>query len=257
MGFTKSLFSGKQGAGWKAESDPRAQEKLNEQYSDVRNLQHNLNLMSQGLGPNPALDQLQQTTDQNIAQNAGFIASQKGLNPALAARMAGQNAGMMNQQAAGQAAVQTGNQQLAAMQQRGALANSTMQNLQTGISSANTANAGIQQQNAQGQYGMINGVGGAIGGLFHNGGMVNNYAHGGPVSALGMHYSGMNAYQGAVVPGQAEVQGDSLKNDTVPAMLSPKEIVLPRSVTLAEDAPKRAAEFVAKVLAQNGLRKKK
>lgn len=49
---------------------------------------------------------------------------------------------------------------------------------------------------------------------------------------------------GPVVPGKAAVMGDSGTNDTVPAMLSPGEIVLPRSVAQAEDAPDRAAEFV-------------
>ncbi len=44
---------------------------------------------------------------------------------------------------------------------------------------------------------------------------------------------------------------DSEKNDTVPAMLSPKEIVLPRSVTLRPDAPKAAAQFVAHIKGKN------
>lgn len=46
------------------------------------------------------------------------------------------------------------------------------------------------------------------------------------------------------VPGEAEVDGDSLKNDVVPALLSPHEAVLPRSVTMAADAPERAKKFV-------------
>lgn len=57
---------------------------------------------------------------------------------------------------------------------------------------------------------------------------------------------------GAVVPGKAEVRGDSEKNDKVPAMLSPKEIVLPRSITLAPDAPEKAREFVADLLKKHG-----
>lgn len=63
------------------------------------------------------------------------------------------------------------------------------------------------------------------------------------------------AKSGAVVPGTASVKGDSLKNDKVPAILSPKEIVLPRSVTMAPDAPARAAEFVRQI--QAGKHKKK
>lgn len=57
---------------------------------------------------------------------------------------------------------------------------------------------------------------------------------------------------GSVVPGKAAVSGNSLQNDKVPAMLSPKEIVLPRSVTLAKDAPEKAKQFVAAVLAKRG-----
>lgn len=49
---------------------------------------------------------------------------------------------------------------------------------------------------------------------------------------------------GGPVPGRAAVQGDSARNDTVPALLSPGEEVLPRSVTQAQNAPARAAEFV-------------
>lgn len=61
---------------------------------------------------------------------------------------------------------------------------------------------------------------------------------------------------GSVVPGTAKVKGDSLKNDKVPALLSPKEIVLPRSVTMAKDAPQKAAEFVAAILAKKSSKKK-
>lgn len=61
---------------------------------------------------------------------------------------------------------------------------------------------------------------------------------------------------GGEVPGEAEVAGDSYANDKVPAMLSPKEIVLPRSVTLSDDAPARAAEFVAAVKARQQAKKK-
>lgn len=62
---------------------------------------------------------------------------------------------------------------------------------------------------------------------------------------------------GGKVPGQAQVSGDSLKNDNVHAMLSPGEIVVPRTITQGPDAPKRAAEFVAAILAKNGLGSKK
>jgi hypothetical protein len=40
---------------------------------------------------------------------------------------------------------------------------------------------------------------------------------------------------GGLVPGKAKVEGDSLKNDTVPAMLSPGEIVVPRTAANDEE----------------------
>lgn len=64
-------------------------------------------------------------------------------------------------------------------------------------------------------------------------------AHGGDVNYQG----------GGTVGGKAKVAGDSTRNDVVHAMLSPHEIVLPRSVTLAPDAPERAKAFVQAIMA--------
>lgn len=66
-------------------------------------------------------------------------------------------------------------------------------------------------------------------------------AHGGPISFL----------MGGGVPGHAQTMGDAARNDTVPAMLSPGEVVLPRSVTQDPDAPELAKAFV------EAIRKKK
>lgn len=62
-------------------------------------------------------------------------------------------------------------------------------------------------------------------------------AQGGPVSFQQM-------LAGGNVPGQAQSHGDSKKNDTVPTMLSPGEIVLPRSVTEGPNMEKKAIEFL-------------
>lgn len=62
----------------------------------------------------------------------------------------------------------------------------------------------------------------------------------------------MTASKGKTVPGKAKVDGDSLKNDTVPAMLSPGEIVLPRHITQSANAPSKAAAFVQAILAKQG-----
>lgn len=49
---------------------------------------------------------------------------------------------------------------------------------------------------------------------------------------------------------KAVAAGNSYKNDTVPALLSENEIVLPRTVTQAKNAPAAAAAFVRKELAK-------
>jgi hypothetical protein len=49
---------------------------------------------------------------------------------------------------------------------------------------------------------------------------------------------------GGNVPGEAQVKGDSEENDTVPTLLSPGEVVIPRSIAQHPDAPEKAAEFI-------------
>lgn len=71
---------------------------------------------------------------------------------------------------------------------------------------------------------------------------------GGPVNGEQM------AAQGKEVPGKAKVKGDSPKNDTVDAKLSPGEIVIPRSIAQGPNAAANAAKFVEAVLAKKGRR---
>lgn len=87
------------------------------------------------------------------------------------------------------------------------------------------------------------------------------YAEGGPVSYVGqmVHKARGGAINGeryahskTKVPGKASHPGDTTKNDTVPAMLSPGEIIIPRS---AASDPGKAAAF-AKSVAMKSKRKK-
>jgi len=57
---------------------------------------------------------------------------------------------------------------------------------------------------------------------------------------------------GGKVPGKPTVGGavNSYKNDNVKALLSPGEIVIPRSVTMSKDPVRGAAQFVAQVVAK-------
>lgn len=209
---------------------------FNSTFANQSGLANQLQQQSLGLGPNPAQLMLNQATDKNIQQNAGMLASQKGINPALAQRLAGQNQASMSQQAAGQGALMGAQQQVQAQNSLagvyGNQANEasamqgTLQNAQAAQNNAvlgnttqmNTTNANAAASNAA-QQGAI------IGGVLQGGGaaLAGGKAHGGKIE------------------GKAPVAGDSPKNDTVPAMLSPGEIVIPRSV--AND-PKKALAFI-------------
>jgi hypothetical protein len=336
---------------------------------------------SNGSGPNPVQSQLMQNANSLSQQQAGAIAGQKGINPALAARQIGMQGAQAQQTAAGQAATLGAQQQIAAQGQLanvyGTIGNEAQganQTATSALTAGNNTNAAAAAQNATANQGTVSGLfGGAASALqsihFSRGGMVpvQRLAYGGPPlgaydlqgssaympldpannpfaagaqapqlgsSAVGMqplvadnalggtdasnaigqqsqdfqaalnpkpqaqvpvnfgnggasqsianqiaamanmpvwaagntgnnsglHSAGslagtsalgggggaaaLAAFQGAHVPGRPEVAGDSLKNDKVPAMLSPGEIVLPRSVAQDADAPDLAKEFV-------------
>ena len=59
---------------------------------------------------------------------------------------------------------------------------------------------------------------------------------------------------GGHVPGEAKEKGNSYKNDTVKALLSPGEVVIPRSVMQSKDPARGAAQFVQAVMAKKGKR---
>lgn len=322
-------------------------------FAQQQALANQLGLMAQGQGPNPAQAQFQQNANQIGAQAAGLIGSQKGMSPALQARLVAQQGAQAGQNAAGQAATLQAQQQIAATQalqnQQNMMANVSGQQVaqqQQGITgytqgalgqqgnvlglqgSANAANAGVAGTvaNNQGKVfgGVMQGVSGALG--MAGGGQVPCYASGGgvgpqssagqyfkhfegaPVQAVGlqamdwgssgkikppsgisppgteslmgggagddplMPASGLGfgaapvlpAAHGALIqgeqqansmkpiPGKAKVSGDSQKNDTQPAMLSPGEIIIPRSIAMHENAPEMAARFVAAIKARNG-----
>lgn len=61
---------------------------------------------------------------------------------------------------------------------------------------------------------------------------------------------------GEKVPGKAEVKGDSLKNDKVPANLDEGGIVIPRSVMESEDPVKEGTKFLVEALQKHGKKGK-
>lgn len=254
----------------------------NQIQTQQQGLANQLLAQSQGAGPNPALAQLNNTTGQNAAQASALIGSARGsgANAGLAARsaaMAGTNA---NQTAAGQAASMNAQQQLAAegqlagvqqniagnnIAEQGVNANlvgtaGNLQNAQNNTSVANTGmvqqiNSGVAGGNAKSGSGILGGIASGVGSIFGlaEGGEIPDHLHQmAKIYHPNFAAKASNFTSGGPVSGNAKVSGNSLKNDTVPAMLSPGEIVLPRSVTQSPKAAKKAADFVQALHEKDG-----
>lgn len=175
-------------------------------------LEQQLYGMTQGQGPNPAQQELNQATQQNIQNQAMEAAGQRGAssNVGLLARQAAQQGAQAQQTEAGQAATLEAQQQIAAQQNLTGLAgtqvnqatgavsgsNTAQQNeqsvLQGANSAANSANVGIQSNinstnagTAAGNQGIagkvLGGVTSAVSGLTTDLGL----AHGGVVGQGG------------------------------------------------------------------------
>lgn len=211
-----------------------------------------------GQGPNPAQTQYMGNTQNNIANAQGMIASQRGLDPALAARMGVNAASNANQQAALGSALVQQQQQLGATANLGNLYGQMQQgnvgyqgNYIGAQNNADSINAGVASgnagRNAQLTGGLLNAAGGAGAAFINSGGLKSTPS----TSTASPNYeadmaAAHNMSQGGYVHGgQAKVPGDSPKNDTVHAMLSPGEIVVPRS--MAHD-PEKAKEFIDHLL---------
>lgn len=209
-------------------------------FGQQQGLVTQLGQQAAGNGPSLAQPLLQQATDQNSNLAAGAIASQRGINPGLAARQILQSRAGMQQQSAQQAATLRAQEQLGAQGLQanvlGTMGQQNIAGLQTAGGLQNTQNS-IAVQNALGAQGINAGV------AQQNAG-IEAGAIGGLLGGIGTAVMPKAAAHGALIPGKAPVAGDSPRNDKVPAMLSPGEIVLPRSVVQSGAAPEKAAAFV-------------
>lgn len=214
-------------------------------------------------------------------------------NVGLQARQIGQAGAQAQQQAAGQSALMRLQEQLAARQQLqqqqgmmaglstqqvgqqaqamqayGAQAQNEQQILLNALAQANQANVSNAQQmnsaNAQTAAAARQAQGSVFGGLFNAAGaalpMFMGPA-GGAAKGIAMAGNALPidniAYDGGVakvVDGEPVVEGDSPKNDTVPAMLSPGEVVLPRTVVNAKNPGAEAKKFVDALHKQGKLK---
>jgi len=221
--------------------------------------------MANGTGPSLAQGQLQHATDQNISQAMALGAAQQGqgLGYASALRNIADQSAAARQQAAAQSAMIRNAEQMQGTQGLAGVAG-----LYGGVRGQDLGQAGMQQQGNQFydalnfQASQANANHGALPGILNAGGAILGMGLGGPAGAAAGGQAG-NVITGGWNPNTTPalahggmVRGysgggpvDSTRNDTVPAMLSPGEVVIPRSITLAPDAPERAKAFVAAIIA--------
>jgi len=122
--------------------------------------------VANGTGPNPAQAQYQQNVNNLAQQQAGAMASAKGISPALQARLISQQGSAAMQNAAGQGATNQAAQQMAAIGGAGQMANTmagqqigqTNTNAQTNLSNQGQilGAAGQNNQTVAGEQNQIN-----------------------------------------------------------------------------------------------------
>lgn len=164
----------------------------------------NAQLNAQYSGMNPGASALQTAATNNaIQQSAGLVSSQKGISPALAARMAGQNAAQQTQQGANQAAQQANSANLQAqglISQNLAGVNS---NAQSGINQINSSNASTNNASTGVVGSAVGGLLGGVGAALYKGGAVPSYAYGGDIAPQFGIPDSSTASKGASAGGQA------------------------------------------------------
>lgn len=239
-------------------------------------------------GGGPLQTVFQNQLGQSNAQAAGLIASQKGINPGMAARLGSEAIGNADRQALGQSAKnQLASQQLASQ------GNISQQQIANGaIAAQNTSNAGIAQGNNTANAAATGQLGSSIAaatGLFATGGAVpfvptyaeggeicgqshvHSYFNGGEVQALvspGEVYlppnaakevaSGANPMQvGEKIPGKPQVKGNNYANDTVPKKLEAGGVVIPNSIMQSKDPAGQAHKFVSQIMAKQSLSRRR
>lgn len=204
-----------------------------------------LRAQAEGRAPSLAGMQFARALEQSQAAAASQLASARGLSPAQAQQILATQTAAARQGAASQSAMLRLQEQQAAQQ---ALGNLLGQQRQQEL---------LGGQLAAGLYGTAGGLGMEQARLQQAAQqMVMNQAAQEQAQRTALLTAGLSAIGtgvglvsqkakgGAIVPGKAKFKGDTRSNDTVPAMLSPGEIVLPRTVAQSEDAPDKAKRFV-------------
>ena len=171
-----------------------------------------------GKGPNPAQAMLNQTTGQNVANQAALMAGQRGAgaNAGLIARQAAQQGAGIQQNAAGQAATLQAQQAMNAINSAGNIAGQQVGNQLAASQEAmrgqlaqqqalQNANAAYNQVQIEGAKGVQGGQQGAIGGLLGGAGGLLGLAEGGDVPSDAS--KGPQSYLGKFLSGTANSMG--------------------------------------------------
>jgi hypothetical protein len=207
----------------------------------------------QQIAAQQALGQQQQAIGQTIGAQNGTVAGMQNTYGGI-----GNSLGQAGNAfaGAGSAAAQIGSLGLGMQGTLQSAASAQNNALTQGGLGAQQINAGVASQNTTNNTKAAGGLLNSVGSIFGMGASAAQNAIS-PVSAAsgaaalahgGVVHPNLAAAllaQGGQIPGTATVHGDSPSNDTVPTMLSPGEVVLPRSVTQSPDAAEKARQFVA------------
>jgi hypothetical protein len=218
---------------------------------EQRRLAEALRAQAEGRAPSLAAMQYARALEASQAAAASQLASARGMSPAAAQRL------LLTQQAAARTAAAGQSAQLRLQEQQMAqagLANVLTQRRQQSLLGGQVAGSlgqqagqlGYQQQQMEQQRltgeaelkrqeeaaaeGAITGLVGSL-----SGGLIKGASKPG---------GGFTFAKGGEIKGRSRFNGDTRSNDTVPALLSPGEIVLPRSVAQSDDAPEKSKKFV-------------
>lgn len=182
---------------------------------------------------------LQQGLSRNVADVRSQLASQRGLSPAIAARLAATKQAELGGQTTQQAGILGLQQQLEAQKQLGQIAGgaSTLGSEQAGKISGQLTQADLESKRIQAGIAQANQAAQAADKARTVGLGTSLIQGGSQVAAAGVK----NAAHGGRIDGVAPYAGDTPKNDVVRANLSPGEIVIPRS---AAGSKKDAKSFI-------------
>ena len=193
-----------------------------------------------GQGPSLAEAQMKMTNERTLAQQLGAAKSARNVNPALAQRNIGNIAAQQNSALAQNTAMAKMQEQ----QQKQQMFNQYLQQQNQGVlQGASTGSSAAAQSGATRQAGQNSTnamIGAGLGGVAS---VLAGPAGGALFGKATEKTPGMA--HGGMVPGPEYFKGDSLQNDTVPAMLSPGEIVVPKSIV--EGGKKDIMSFIEKI----------